>query len=72
MAYIGPLKGHIRLDIDAHIEIVVAFLVVKLFSCLVITSYGVGVSGSKFCRFVLLGLLHLPISTRAGFKSTRP
>ena len=56
----------------AHIEIVAAFLVVKLFSCLVITSYGAGVSSSKFGRNVLLGLLYLPIPTRAGFKSTRP
>ena len=39
---------------------------------LVITSYGAGVSGSKFGRNYLLGLLYLSIPTRAGFKSTRP
>ena len=55
----------------AHIETVVAFLVVKLFSCLLITSHGAGVSGSKFGRHFLLGLLYLPIPTRAGLKSTR-
>ena len=59
-------------DQYAHIEIVVAFFVVKLFSWLVITSYGAGVSGSKFGRNVLLGLRYLPIPTRAGLKSTRP
>ena len=52
----------------AHIEIVVAFFVVKLFSFSVITSYGVGVSSSKFSRQFLLGLLYLPIPTRAEFK----
>ena len=55
-----------------HIEIVVAFLVVKLFTFWVITVYFAGVSGSKFGRCFLLGLLYLPIPTRAGFKSTRP
>ena len=56
----------------AHIEIVIAFLGSKLFSFLVITSYGGRVSGSKFGRYFLLGLLYLPIPTRAGFESTRP
>ena len=65
-----PSQG--RTYLYARIEIVVVFLVVKLFSFLVITSYGAGVSGSKFGRNYLLGLLYLPITTRAGFKSTRP
>ena len=42
------------------------------FSLLVMTSHGAGVSSSKFARNLLLGLLYLPIPTRAGFKSTRP
>ena len=62
---------NLRNSYYARIEIVVAFLVVKSFSCLVITSYVVGVSSSKSGRIVLLGLLYLPITTRAGFKSTR-
>ncbi len=61
-----------KILVYAHIEIVVAFLVVKLSSFLVITSHGAGVSSSKFGRIVLLGLLYLPIPTRARFKNTRP
>merc|ERR1712023_347802 len=50
-----------------HIEIVVALLVVESFSLLFITSHCAEVSGSKFGRNVLLVLLYLPITTRAGF-----
>ena len=67
------LKGLYSWDPQyAHIEIVVAFLVVNLFSFLLIISYGLGVSGVNFGRSFLLGPLCLPITTRAGLKSTRP
>ena len=56
----------------AQTLILVKLILVKLISCLVITSYGAGVSGSKFGRIFLLGLLYLPIPTRAGFKDTGP
>ena len=39
-----PFKG----PYYAHIEIVVAFLVVRIFSCLIIASYGVGVMTWEF------------------------
>ena len=43
-----------------------------LISFLIISSDGVGVSSSKFGRHFLLGLLYLPIRTRAIFEAVDP
>ena len=64
----------------ARIEIVVAFVVVKVstviivYSCLDITSQGVEVTSCKIDRIVLLCLLYLPIYNRceAKFRTIDP
>ena len=57
----------------AHMLIVVAFLVVNIFSCLLIASYGAGVMTWEFgAIFSYLGLLSLSVPTRTLNSSNRP
>ena len=56
----------------AHNEIIVAFLVVKSFRCLVIASRGGGVATFKFDRIIPLLLPWLPIPTRTRNAGIRP
>ena len=50
----------------------VVLILVKCFSCLVITSQGVGVMTWEFGRIFLLCLLYLPIPIRGQNSSNRP
>ena len=54
-----------------HIEIVVVCLSLS-FRCLVITSWGGGVTSWKLVRFVLLCILYLPVPTRSRSEGVRP
>ena len=56
----------------AHIEEVVTCSVVKLFSCLIITSERVGAMTWEFWGNVRLCFLYLPIPTRTQNSSNKP
>ena len=49
-----------------------SFSIVNIFSLLVITWQGGGVTTSKFVRKFVLSILYLPIATRSRNKSNRP
>ena len=57
-------------EIYARVDIVVTFLVVNIFSCLIIASYGGGVMTWEVGE--LLCLLYLPIPIRGQNSSNRP
>ena len=56
----------------AQTFICVNLILFKLFSCLVITFQGGGVTTCKFDRILPLDLLYLPIPTRTRNEGVRP
>ena len=57
---------------DAHIELVVTFLAVNIFSFLILIFRGGGVTTCTFDRIFLLSILYLPTPIRTRNMSKRP